>query len=87
MNPTNQTESQLLPILRGMLNVEESALQPQTLLREVGLDSIGLMSLIAHLEAFYDLKCTEEDTIRLFRSMTIADVAEWVKENLARKTS
>lgn len=63
-------------------NCESMALTPEMDIADLGIDSLILTTVAAHVEATYDCELTELDMQRLLESRIINDIVEVVRHVL-----
>jgi acyl carrier protein len=57
-------------------NIDPAALNPQTQLSDIGLDSIALVAIVSQLETAYDLRMSAVDTLDLMTAVTLGELVE-----------
>ncbi len=72
-------EDVVLETLARTCNVTPSEIQPDTDIAALGIDSMGLTVLAAHIEATFGLAFSEEQLLRLYQAASVRDVASLVR--------
>lgn len=68
----------MIPIIAEQLNVEESAITPDTAFKDdLGADSLDLFELVMTLEEEFDVEIPSEDLQSLAK---VSDVMEYLKK-------
>lgn len=68
----------MIPIIAEQLNVEESAITPDTAFKDdLGADSLDLFELVMTLEEEFDVEIPSEDLQSLIK---VGDVIEYLKK-------
>lgn len=75
----SSTESSVINIIKDTLNIS-TYIDHDTILEEVGVDSIGFMTIIVHLESKFNF-VFEEDKLLLSEFRKVSDLIEYVSNN------
>ncbi|HEX5421711.1 MAG TPA: acyl carrier protein [Gammaproteobacteria bacterium] len=75
MDRRHGIESFVLRVLAAACRAHPAALDPQTSMAELGMDSLTLVAVLSQVEAAYGLEFTTDDTLAL---MGAGDVGELV---------
>lgn len=78
---TDTLLTQLRSLLVARFEVSEALIEPQTPLRELGLDSMMIMDVIMDIEDRLQVKLAD---LEMPRDARIADVIDLVQRNFAR---
>jgi acyl carrier protein len=74
MDDPKATDEFVMSTIAAACDFERDRLTADSDLLEIGVDSLGITTLIAHAEATYACDFTIEQTAKLFRATTVREV-------------
>ncbi len=72
-------------LLATACSVQVARVTPETTLEELGIDSLGLTTLAAHLGALYGHDWGQDQLVRLFSADSVGDIIELSRSIVAAR--
>ena len=76
--------SQLIEIIKGILELDGDIAEDANLVEDLGIDSVIILQLIANIETVFDVIFDDEDLL-VDKFETVASLAQYIEELISSK--